>query len=43
MNDATAAAETDGWVLPEDAADLMHRVCDARHRWPLDKSSSGLC
>lgn len=28
-----ATAVTDGWVLPEDAVDLMARVCAAQARW----------
>lgn len=30
-NDAVAA----GWLLPEDATDLLRRACEARSRFPL--------
>jgi hypothetical protein len=33
MADRTDAAVRDGWLLPEDAADLMRRACEARIRW----------
>jgi hypothetical protein len=33
MADRTDAAVTAGWLLPEDAGDLMRRACEARIRW----------
>lgn len=33
MSDRTLAARNAGWLLPEDATDLMRRVCAAQSRW----------
>jgi hypothetical protein len=33
METATSAVATAGWLLPEDAADLLQRACAARIRW----------
>jgi hypothetical protein len=41
MRSATDAAVRDGWLLPDDAVDLMARVCAAKSRWPLE--SAGDC
>ena len=34
MADRSDAAVSAGWLLPEDAVDLMRRACAARVRWP---------
>ncbi|WP_420427404.1 alpha/beta hydrolase domain-containing protein [Algiphilus sp.] len=36
MQTATEASVTAGYLLPEDAAELMERAAAARNRWPLD-------
>lgn len=33
MTAATSSAENAGWLLPEDAADLLRRACAAKVRW----------
>ena len=33
MKTATQASLAGGWLLPEDAADLLRRACAARNRW----------
>lgn len=33
MAERTKASVAQGWLLPPDAIDLMHRVCAARNRW----------
>ncbi|MGH7899601.1 MAG: alpha/beta hydrolase domain-containing protein, partial [Candidatus Binatia bacterium] len=35
MEAATAAAVAGGWMLPDDAPDLLGRACAAKNRWPL--------
>ena len=39
MEAATATAVTEGWILPEDAPDLLGRACGAKNRWPLDAAA----
>jgi hypothetical protein len=36
MSEAADASVSAGFLLPEDRADLMHRVCGAKSRWPTD-------
>ena len=38
MADRSDAAVTAGWLLPEDASDLMRRACAARVRWPAPQA-----
>jgi hypothetical protein len=40
MTAATKASAAAGWLLPEDAADLLRRACAAKNRWG-DLSGSG--
>ena len=39
MEAATATAVAQGWMLPEDAPDLLGRACAAKNRWPLDAAA----
>lgn len=38
--EATRAARKAGFLLPQDAADLLERACAAKNRWPFEASAA---